>query len=379
MNESRRIQSELREMDEETRWEAVRSRDARFNGIFIYGVRSTGIYCRPSCPSRHPRREHVVFLDSCEEAESNGFRACRRCNPREAGAADPATEMVLRACRAIEDRIHRGGGAISLSALSGALKVSPHHLHRTFKSITGVTPRQYAASHRLEQFKSLVRRGDELAGAMYGAGFGSSSRLYEKGSGQLGMTPATYRQGGKGMIIDYTIVDSPLGRLLVAATGRGVCAVSFGDEDERLESALAAEYPAATVRRDGKDLQDRLLALLSHLDGAQARLDLPLDLQATVFQSRVWEEMRKIPYGATRSYKELAEAIGRPSAARAVARACASNPVALINPCHRVIRGDGTPGGYRWGLERKSLLLSREKKGRDTPGAGGPGSRGGSL
>ncbi|HVF90150.1 MAG TPA: bifunctional DNA-binding transcriptional regulator/O6-methylguanine-DNA methyltransferase Ada [Blastocatellia bacterium] len=379
MNESREVLSEIRKMDEETRWEAVRTRDARFNSIFVYGVRSTGIYCRPSCPSRRPRREHVTFLDSCEEAERSGFRACRRCNPREAGAAVPAMEMVLRACRAIEDHVRRGEGTISLSVLSEALKVSPHHLHRTFKSVTGVTPRQYAAAHRLEQFKSMVRRGDELAGAMYGAGFGSSSRLYEKGAEQLGMTPATYRQGGKGMVIDYAIVDSPLGRLLVAATGRGVCAVSFGDEDERLESALAAEYPAATIRRDGKDLGDRLNALLRHLDGAQARLDLPLDLQATAFQSRVWEEMRKIPYGATRSYKELAEAIGRPSAARAVARACASNPVALINPCHRIIREDGTPGGYRWGLERKSLLLSREKERRDTPAPSTPDSPGDRL
>lgn len=363
MNQDQEVLSEIRRMDGETRWKAVQERDARFNGMFVYGVRSTGIYCKPSCPSRRPRREHVLFLDSCDEAEREGFRACRRCDPR-GGTGDPSLELVLRACRAIEAHVSEGSGPVSLSALSESLGVSRHHLHRTFKAITGVTPRQYSAVHRLEQFKSLVRGGGELAGAMYGAGFGSSSRLYEKGSESLGMTPATYRRGGKGMIIDYTIVDSPLGRLLVAATGRGVCAVSFGGEDEGLESALRAEYPAAAIRRDATDLKDWVDALLEHLGGSRARLDLPLDLRATAFQLRVWEEMRKIPYGSTRSYKEIAEAIGRPSATRAVARACASNPVALVNPCHRVIRGDGSTSGYRWGAERKEILLSREAGGK---------------
>jgi AraC family transcriptional regulator of adaptative response/methylated-DNA-[protein]-cysteine methyltransferase len=358
MNEEQRILSELREIDEEARWQAVSARDARFNDVFFYGVRSTGIYCKPSCPSRRPSRQQLAFFNSREEAEAGGFRACRRCRPGDAAAHDPLVETVRRACRAIEGQTE---GPLSLKTLGEGLGVNPHHLRRAFKRITGVTPRQYAAAHRLEQFKSLVREGQAVASAMYEAGYGSSSRLYEKEPARLGMTPAAYRRGGKGMSIDYAIVDCHLGRMLVAATGRGVCAVSFGESDEALEMALRAEYPAADVRRGGAGLEEIVAALLGHLEGAAPRLDLPLDLQATAFQLRVWEELRKIPYGATRSYAEVAEAIGQPSATRAVARACATNPVALINPCHRVVRSDGGLSGYRWGVGRKETLLRREK------------------
>jgi AraC family transcriptional regulator of adaptative response/methylated-DNA-[protein]-cysteine methyltransferase len=302
----------------------------------------------------------VSFYASPQAAEREGFRACLRCRPREETVRDPRVEMVLGVCRIIEAQ---GEGAPSLIELGEELNVSPHHLQRTFKSITGITPRQYAAAHRLKLFKSRIKEGVDVTGAMYDAGYGSSSRLYEKASEHLGMTPATYRRGGRGMNISYTIVDCHLGRLLVAATERGICAVQFGDHDDKLTESLAAEYPAARIQYDETGLTEWVEGLLHSLDGSQPDLGLPLDLQATAFQLRVWEELRKIPYGETRSYKQVALAIGQPTATRAVARACATNPVALITPCHRVIRESGDPGGYRWGLARKQKLLEQERNG----------------
>jgi len=353
-----KILGELREIEKDVYWQAVESKDAHFNGVFVYGVRSTGVYCKPSCPSRRPRREKVEFFHTREEAEAAGFRACLRCKPREAAALDPRAELVLQVCRRIEER---EGVAPSLEELSAESGVSPHHLQRTFKSLTGITPRQYAASLRLRLFKSRVKEGEDVTAAMYDAGYGSSSRLYEDASGRLGMTPATYRRKGKGMNIDYAIADSHLGRLLVAATERGVCSVQLGDADEELESALASEYPAAEIKRDETRLGDVVEGLLCHLEGSRPNLGLPLDLQATAFQLRVWDELRRIPYGSTRSYAEVAEAIGRPTATRAVARACATNPVALVTPCHRVVRTGGALGGYRWGVGRKERLLEQER------------------
>jgi AraC family transcriptional regulator of adaptative response/methylated-DNA-[protein]-cysteine methyltransferase len=356
----RKILRELRALEREVYWQAVETRDARFNGVFVYGVRSTGVYCKPSCPSRRPRREKVEFFGALEEAEASGFRACLRCKPREAAAPDPRAELVLRVCRRIEERYAAAPTLEELGAESG---VSPHHLQRTFKSLTGITPRQYAAALRLRLFKSRVKEGADLTAAIYDAGYGSSSRLYESASDRLGMTPATYRRKGKGMKITYAIADSRLGRMLVAATERGVCSVQLGDADEELEAALAAEYPAAEISRDEARLGDTVEGILRHLEGARPDLGLPLDLQATAFQLRVWEELRRIPYGSTRSYAEVAEAIGQPTAARAVARACATNPVALVTPCHRVVRAGGALGGYRWGVGRKERLLEQERAG----------------
>ena len=361
MSQEQNILRELRELEEDTYWQALAAGDARFDGIFVYGVRSTGVYCKPSCPARRPRREVVAFFPACDGAEAAGFRACLRCKPRAAAARDARVEMILRVCRAIEARAE--GDAPTLDELGALTGVSPHHLQRTFKSVTGITPRQYAAALRLKLFKSRIREGGDVTAAMYDAGYGSSSRLYEKSSEQLGMTPATYRRGGKDMNINYTVVDSRLGRLLVAATERGVCSVQFGERDEELAAALSAEYPAATVRRDETGLGAWVGELVEHLDGARPRLGLPLDVRATAFQLLVWEELRRIPYGETRSYGEMAAAIGQPTAARAVARACATNPVALVTPCHRVVRESGELGGYRWGLERKRALLERERNG----------------
>jgi AraC family transcriptional regulator of adaptative response/methylated-DNA-[protein]-cysteine methyltransferase len=360
MNQDQNILQELRVLEGDVYWQSVLARDERFNGIFVYGVRSTGIYCKPSCPSRRPGREQVAFFPSCEAAEASGLRACLRCRPRETTRSDPRVKMVLRVCHAIEAQ---EDDALSLDELGSRLGVSPHHLQRTFKSITGITPRQYAAAHRLKLFKSRIKDGAEVTGAMYDAGYGSSSRLYEKASEQLGMTPATYRRGGKGMNINYTIVDCYLGRLLVAATERGLCAVHFGERDDVLADSLKGEYPAAVIHQDESMLGAWVSELLHYLEGSQPHLGLPLDLQATAFQLRVWEALRRIPYGSTRSYKEVAEAIGQPTATRAVASACARNPVALVTPCHRVIRESGDPGGYRWGLERKRQLLKQEENG----------------
>jgi AraC family transcriptional regulator of adaptative response/methylated-DNA-[protein]-cysteine methyltransferase len=268
---------------------------------------------------------------------------------------------VAQACREIDSRVREGTDApVTLSALSAPLGMSPHQLERAFRSVMGITPRQYADAQRMRRLKSQLRKGDDVTTALYDAGFGSSSRLYERAPSQLGMTPATYRQGGAGMRVNYTIVDSLLGRLLVGATDRGISAVYLGESDARLEAALQKEYPRAEIRRDRNGLDGWVSKILEHLRGREPNLDLPTDVQATAFQRRVWEEIRRIPYGTTRTYSQVARAIGQPEAVRAVARACATNPVSVVVPCHRVVRGDGKLAGYRWGLERKKALLEHE-------------------
>ena len=340
-------------------WTAVMARDNANDGRFVFAVRSTGIYCRPSCPARRPRRAQVQFFLLPEAAERAGFRACRRCRPQTIRVADPALELVSQVCRAIDSQLE---DPLTLTALGSQTGVSPHHLQRTFKRVMGISPREYAEAGRLAQFKSRVREGASVTGALYDAGYGSSRGLYEKSSTKMGMTPATYRRGGRGTSISYTVVDSPLGRLLVAATPKGVCSVSLGESDVELESALANEYPAAATERDDSLLKNSVRAILEHLNGQRPHLDLPLDIQATAFQWQVWQALKEIPYGSTSSYSEIATRIGRPSAVRAVARACASNRVALVIPCHRVIGKDSKLGGYRWGTERKSKLLEREQQ-----------------
>ena len=362
MNPSNSVQPLTDRLDEERLWQAVLHRDRASNGKFVYAVRSTRIYCRPSCPSRRPNRIQVVFFESGEAAQRAGFRACRRCLPDNTSAADPKTEIVQRACELLDARAEEGG--ISLSALGSALGVSPHHLQRTFRQVVGVTPRQYAEDRRLARFKQHVKAGDGVTTALYNAGYGSSSRLYEKAPQQLGMTPATYRQGGRGILIQYSILACTLGRLLVAGTERGVCAIRLGDSDEELESSLRREFSAAEILRDDAALHAWAEELLQHLEGRQPQLNLPLDIRATAFQMRVWRELQAIPYGSTHSYSEIAAAIGQPSATRAVARACATNPVAVVIPCHRVVREDRSLGGYRWGIERKRRLLEQESQGQ---------------
>jgi len=340
-------------------WQAVLAHDGSFDGSFVYAVRTTGVYCRPSCPSRRPRREQVIFYQGADAAESAGFRACRRCGKRPDNANSAQAELVGKALGALDAAEETPP---TLSALSDQLQTSPHRLTRGFKRLTGITPRDYTDARRLERLKSGLRNGGTVADAVYEAGYGSSRAVYERAQAQLGMTPGAYRRGGAGMQIGYTVVDSPLGRLLIAATERGVCSVCIGESDRKLEQGLFAEYPKAEIRYDSAGLGPQVDALQKHLAGREPQLALPVDVQATTFQWRVWRALRGIPYGETRSYSEIARTIGKPEAVRAVARACAANPVAVVIPCHRVVRQDGNLAGYRWGLERKQALLEREKK-----------------
>lgn len=343
--------------DEEQYWQAILARDTHFDGVFVYAVRSTGIYCRPSCPSRKPHRAQVVFFPQTSAAEQAGFRPCERCRPQEPAGNEQA-QLVQAVCRYIETHLE---DPVTLKVLSKQVNVSPYHLQRTFKRVMGMSPREYADTQRMQAFKAQLREGRDVTTALYEVGYSSSSRLYERAATQIGMTPATYRKGGRGMRIGYTIVDSPLGRLLVAATQRGICAVSLGDNDADLEQTLRAEYPAAEIARSDNGFQAWVQTILAYLDGRHPDLDLPLDVQATAFQWRVWQALREIPYGSTTTYSELARSLGQPNATRAVARACATNPVSLVVPCHRVVGTDGSLRGYRWGVERKRKLLEQEQ------------------
>jgi len=336
---------------------AVAMHDARMDGAFVYAVRSTGIYCRPSCPSRRPNKKQILLFVQPEAAEQAGFRACRRCQPRQA-RGNPKADLVRRVCGEIESN---ADGPISLRNLAERTGLSAAHLQRTFRQAMGISPRQYADALRVARLKSELRKGKDVTTALHEVSYGSSSRLYEKSDAQLGMTPATYRRGGRGMNISYTIAPCALGRVLVAATGRGISAVYLGDRDSDLVAALRKEYPHAEIRTATREHSKWVHAIVQHLAGSNPRLNLPTDVVATAFQRRVWEALRSIPFGETRTYSEVARAIGQPSAIRAVARACATNPASIVVPCHRVVRTDGTLGGYRWGLGRKKLLLEREK------------------
>lgn len=347
-------------IDEQGLWQAIEQRDRSYDGKLVMGVRSTGIYCKPSCPSRQPRRAQVRFFYTPEQAEAAGFRACKRCRPNQPDQLSAQAELAQRARAWIDAQ---DGAAFTLEQLGQALAVSPYHLQRTFKATLGVSPHQYAAQRRLERFKTEVRNGADVTGALYEAGYGSNSRLYEQAAARLGMTPAAYRKRGQGMLIRYTLIQTPLGCLLAAATERGLSAVSFGVDEAALVADLEHEYPAAEIVQDAAFMQPYTQALGAYLSGAGAsHLELPLDLQATAFQLRVWEALRRIPYGETRSYSQVAAQIGKPKAVRAVANACASNPVPLVTPCHRVTRHDGSLGGYRYGTHLKQTLLDLEQE-----------------
>ena len=346
---------------EERRWKAVTAKDPRFDGQFVFAVSSTKVYCRPSCPSRRPRRENVTFFELPAAAEQAGFRACLRCEPRRVRVVDSRVELVQRVCRFLDASQTE---TVKLADLAADAGVSTFHLQRTFKRVMGISPRQYLTARRFGNFKTLVREGEPLTQALYDSGFNSSSRLYEHAPSELGMTPATYSRGGHGVEISYTIVASPLGQLLVALTERGVCAVRMGDTAAELEKDLRGEFPAATIVRNDAALRPSVEKILNHLTNKQPQLDLPLDIRSTAFQRQVWEKLREIPYGQTVSYGEVAKSLGKPGAVRAVGRACATNPVALVIPCHRVVREDQSLGGYRWGLERKQKLLDHERNNR---------------
>jgi AraC family transcriptional regulator, regulatory protein of adaptative response / methylated-DNA-[protein]-cysteine methyltransferase len=340
------------------RWAAFQARDPSADGRFVIGVTSTGIFCRPSCPARHPAPERVRFYETPTEARAAGFRPCLRCHP-EGRRVLPADLVLVRAAARLLDESE---GPLPLARLARRLAVSPARLEATFLRLTGVTPRQYGDARRLARFKDAVRGGDTVTDALYSAGYGSSSRLYERAHQLLGMTPATYGRGGLGMRLRFATVASPAGLLLVAVTPRGISSVMLGDDPAVLEATLRAEYPRAGITHDPAGLAPWLAEVVAGIDGARPLVELPVDVRATAFQRRVWEALRRIPRGETRSYSEVARSLGHPRAVRAVAHACAVNPVALVVPCHRVVRGDGSLAGYRWGIERKRVLLDRESE-----------------
>jgi AraC family transcriptional regulator of adaptative response/methylated-DNA-[protein]-cysteine methyltransferase len=356
-------------MNEATAWELVLHRDASADERFLYGVTTTGIYCRPSCPSRKPKRDNIAFFSSVESAERAGFRACQRCRPNRAKSPDRA---VTRARAYIDSHIaDLNDEKITLERLGDVAEMSPYHLQRKFKQALGLSPAQYIRARKSERMKTELKRGETVSRASFGAGYSSSSRVYEDAAAHLGMTPAKYKRGGEGTQIQFVIVPTSLGQLLVGATDRGVCAVTLGDDPQALEDALEQEYPAAT-RTPATDptslLSGWVKAVVAAVEGETASSEIPLDVQASAFQWKVWRELQKIPFGETRSYAEIANAIGSPAAVRAVATAIASNRVAVVIPCHRVIRQSGDLGGYRWGVDRKQRLIAKEQaaRGRQT-------------
>jgi AraC family transcriptional regulator of adaptative response/methylated-DNA-[protein]-cysteine methyltransferase len=333
-------------------WRAVMQRDRNYDGRFVYAVSSTRIFCRPSCASRRPNRENVRFFQTADQAQKAGYRACKRCKP----TGKPTRNIDAALTAAAEFLKAPSRGPVTLSALSRLVGVSAFHLQREFKRAFGVSPREFQDANKRRVLSTRLRKGDTVSRATYEAGFGSSSRVYER---KLGMSPATMRRGGKGQRIQFAIVSSPLGRLLGAYTEKGVCAVSIGDSDRALEKALREQFPNAEINAAGSTIHEWITAIVRGIGGG-INPSIPLDAQGSAFQWRVWKALQQIPRGTTLSYSEVARKIGQPTAARAVARACATNPVALVIPCHRVVRDDGTLGGYRWGMDRKAELLDLE-------------------
>jgi AraC family transcriptional regulator of adaptative response/methylated-DNA-[protein]-cysteine methyltransferase len=335
------------------KWQAVLTRDRRQDGRFFFAVRTTGVYCRPSCPSRRPNRENVEFFARTEDAERAGYRPCLRCRPLE---MDAQLRAVRRACALLKERKDEN---VTLAELASGCGMSPFHLQRVFKKLTGVSPRAYQQALRTSEFKEKLADAQSVTDAVYASGYGSSSRAYERAGERLGMTPGAYRKAGGGEEIHYGLFDSAIGRFLLAATERGVCSLRIGDSDDALIREVQEEFAAAALLRDEARLQS-LGEVVKRSIAEGGTPELPLHVKATAFQAKVWEELRKIPAGETLTYAEVAARLGSPSAVRAVARACAKNPVALLTPCHRVVSKSGELAGYRWGVERKRQLLQRE-------------------
>ena len=351
-------------LNENECWSAVIHRDQTKDGTFLYGVMTTKVFCRPGCPSRAPLRKNVRFYEKSEQAMADGLRPCLRCKPMEARVPSQRNRFaeVRRYIQQNLDNRER----LKLEVLSRQFRLSPFHFQRTFKSAVGVTPKQYIEELKMQTFKEELRDGASVTGAVYEAGFGSSSRVYERVDTQLGMTPKQYRAGGQGVEISYATIDTPLGKMMLGATDRGLCFLEFGESPTELMESLRQEYPQAMLAPMSKPYSREFLAwveaLSAYLDGERSLGALPIALHGTAFQVKVWRYLQTIPSGSVQSYSEVAEAVGQPKAARAVASACAANRLALVVPCHRVIRGDGTLGGYRWGLDRKRTLLDKERQ-----------------
>jgi AraC family transcriptional regulator of adaptative response/methylated-DNA-[protein]-cysteine methyltransferase len=348
--------------DAAARWKAVAGRCAEAARAFVCGVRTTGVYCRPNCPSRLPRRENVEFFDTAADAEAAGYRPCKRCRPEQSELGNRRVDAVQRVCR----RIETAEEAPRLEQLASEVGLSASRLHRLFKEVCGMTPKQYAAALRARRVQQALADGDSVTRAVYAAGFNASSRFYEKSRRILGMQPTAYAGGGAGEAIAYAATETTLGWLLVAATQVGVCRIELADRPEELEEELRNLFPKATLHKGDAGFCAWVDEIAARVETGGDFADLPLDIRGTAFMHRVWSALKEIPAGATRTYREIAEAIGKPKAARAVANACAKNPVAIAIPCHRVVRGDGSLGGYRGGVARKRKLLDRESKRRQS-------------
>jgi AraC family transcriptional regulator of adaptative response/methylated-DNA-[protein]-cysteine methyltransferase len=343
--------------DDESRWQSLVDRNPAADGEFVYSVKSTGVYCRPTCPSRLALRENIRFHATCEEAEAAGFRACKRCKPAGESIAEHQSSIVARACRIIEE----SGEIPNLDDLARSVGMSSYHFHRVFKAQTGLTPRGYAVAHRTRRVRDELTRRETVTEAIYGAGFNSNSRFYESSDEVLGMTPRTFRDGGTGTTIRFAIGESWLGPILVASSEKGVCAILLGEDPEELVRDLQDRFPKAELIGGDEDFEQLVARVVGFVENPSSGLDLPLDIRGTAFQQRVWEALRQIPAGSTASYAEIAKRIGQPKSVRAVAQACGANHLAVAVPCHRVVRTDGALSGYRWGVERKARLLRREQ------------------
>lgn len=356
MNKPQKHPRNLEPIASDPRWAAVAARDPAADGTFWYSVDSTGVYCRPSCPSRRARPEHIRFHASREQAEAAGYRPCRRCRPDLPPLAERRAELVARACRLIE----RAESPPPLAELAARLGVSGFHLHRIFKVVTGLTPRAYAQAHRARRVRERLEAGEAVTSAIYDAGFNAPSRFYDQAGQTLGMPPARYRAGGAGERIRFAVGECSLGAILVAATARGVCAISLGEDPDVLVRQLQDRFPRAELLGADAQFEALVATVIGFVEQPATALSLPLDVRGTAFQQRVWQALGEIPPGVTASYAEIAARIGAPAAVRAVAGACASNTLAVAIPCHRVVRRDGSLGGYRWGVARKQALLERE-------------------
>ena len=340
------------------RWQAVAARDSSADGKFFYAVRTTGVYCKPSCAARAARPENVAFYPTAGDAERAGFRPCKRCRPNQPSRPELNAEVVAALCRFIEN----ADTPPTLDRLARHAGLSAFHLHRVFKEVTGITPRAYAAAHRVKRVRTELQRDTSITDAIFGAGYNASSRFYEKSGTLLGMTPTAYRSGGANTEIYFAIGECSLGSILVARSPRGICAISLGDNPETLARELQDRFPQARLIGDDTRFASLVAQVVGLIEAPGIGLDLPLDVRGTAFQHRVWEALREIPPGSTASYAEIAERIGAPKSVRAVAQACGANPLAVAIPCHRVVRQDGNLSGYRWGVQRKQVLLDREAK-----------------
>lgn len=358
MNQSTKAGRRAATTASDPRWAAVVARDHRADGRFFYSVKTTGVYCRPSCAARAAHPQNVDFHATAADAERAGFRPCKRCKPDQPSLAEQHAARIARLCRLLERTAH----SPSLHELAQHAGLSAYHLHRIFKAVTGVTPKAYASALRARRVREELAQGDSVTSAIYGAGYGSNGRFYEKSNELLGMTPTRYRKGGADTEIRFAIGECALGAILVAATTLGVCAISMGDDAAALARDLQDRFPRAALIGGDARFEKLVAKVVGYIDAPRKGLHLPLDIRGTAFQQRVWQALRKIPAGRTLSYRELAERIGAPKAARAVARACAANAIAVAIPCHRVVRNDGGLSGYRWGVERKRALIAREAK-----------------